>query len=299
MILAIDAGNTRIKWGLLNDATGELTNLGACFHDALTSAAFPQTTSITTVIISNVAGESIAKALQQKLDQSFKYSRVKVKWIASTRQAGSLTNGYDDPVTLGSDRWSAMVGAWHQTQQSCVVVSIGTSITIDLIYANPDNAEQRSATFVGGTIMPGLLTMAKSLRTNTAALPDIQTHMAQTPNMTELGLTKYGTPSTIGTNTTDAISHGIFNAVLGAIEQTATSLFQLSQTKPLVVLSGGDAAPIAKRLQQISPENSVIKEMRIIENLVLLGLFYLCNPSASIKATASLHSNVSKVSKVK
>ena len=61
--LAIDAGNTRIKWGLFN-ASGIIIEQGACFHAALSMLALPVAARI---VVSNVADTQIQAQLKKLL----------------------------------------------------------------------------------------------------------------------------------------------------------------------------------------------------------------------------------------
>jgi hypothetical protein len=54
-------------------------------------------------------------------------------------EEAGLTNGYDHPSRLGSDRWVAMIGARHhvlaRAPRPLVVVMVGTAVTVDAIDA--------------------------------------------------------------------------------------------------------------------------------------------------------------------
>ena len=59
-LLAIDAGNTRVKWGLF-DKSGKMLESGTVVNAELQSMQLP---SASRVIISNVAGNDIATQLK-------------------------------------------------------------------------------------------------------------------------------------------------------------------------------------------------------------------------------------------
>lgn len=158
-ILTIDAGNTRVKWGLFNKE-GVMLSHGACLHGDLAHANFPE---VSRVIISNVAGTKIRAELEKKLAASST-----IHWIEAQTIACSVKSNYEKPETLGTDRWAALIAAWHIKQTPCVVVNAGTAVTIDALSVNQ---QTKQAEFIGGLILPGLNLMQQSLGLATAQLP--------------------------------------------------------------------------------------------------------------------------------
>lgn len=261
MLLTIDAGNTRTKWAVFNKA-GEITNDGVCDNRALSTADFsPSTLMYGRVVISNVAGEAHAYLLAEKLAP---YARP-VRWIKSTTQACGLRNRYDQAETLGTDRWAALIAAWHIKQAPCVVVNAGTAVTIDSLSVEPQSHTSQ-ATFIGGLILPGLNLMQQSLGLATAQLPKL----ALAKNRTE-------TPPTdiFATNTADAIYAGALHAIVGAITQMAHELKVRCKQAPFIVISGGNAPMIYQQLIKQNPAIEMTKQAVIVDNLVLQGLYLL------------------------
>jgi type III pantothenate kinase len=253
MLLAIDAGNTRIKWGLF-DAEGKLQSHGACLHAALNKCIFPQAAK---VIISNVAGKKIKALLTEQLAKN-----INIQWLTVTSQAGQVINGYDQPETLGTDRWAAMIGAWHLHQQSCIVVNAGTTVTIDALIA-----EDKSVRFIGGMILPGINLMYKSLNLNTAQLADVS-------EVTNASSVK-ALSTQLGTNTQAVIKSGVMNSIVGAISQMIEIFSEQTRQLPLMILSGGDANMITQRLATNLKNKHKTHAIIVIDHLVLLGLLNL------------------------
>lgn len=250
-ILAIDAGNTRVKWCLF-DAGGNMLENCACPNTELAMAKFPNAVH---VIISNVAGNAIAELLRSLLSNS-----ATIHWVQAQSAACHVINRYDKPATLGSDRWAALIAAWHIKHAPCVVVNAGTAVTIDALSILPENNEN-PAEFIGGLILPGLNLMQQSLGLATAQLPKVE----PAPNFSRL------TPITIfAQNTTDAIHAGTLHAILGAVELMAHALTQQCKQTPYVIISGGNAEIIKDNLR-----NDMVKQALIVDNLVLLGLYLL------------------------
>ena len=253
MLLSIDVGNTRTKWALFN-AAGEIQQQAACLNQALTTAEFSASTlGYTRIIISNVAGPDLALLLIEKLTP---YARP-IHWLQSTAQAAGLVNSYTPCASLGSDRWAALIAAWHIKHAPCVVVNAGTAVTIDALSIG---SRLNSGRFLGGLIMPGLDLMQHSLGMAAAQLP--KSHTAP-PTQAEI----------FATSTTTAIYAGAIFAVLGAITQMAHALQQQCQQAPSVIISGGNAALIYQQLEHNPIVNGLMLDASIVDSLVLQGLY--------------------------
>ncbi len=238
MLLLIDAGNTRVKWALADDgaAAGDWIASGALSHAELPQlAAQWQGRTPARALLSNVAGEGIAAQLQALLPGAGVPEQA-MRWFRSLPSCAGVVNGYRDPAQLGCDRFASLVGARHRhPSRALLVVTAGTATTVDALDA--------SGRFIGGMILPGLGTMARSLALNTAQLPAVDD--ATTERL-------------FADNTRDAIISGCLHAQVGAIAQ---ALAQLPGAR--CVLSGGAAQYIAPHLPQ---------DLERIDNLVLLGL---------------------------
>ncbi len=232
MILCIDSGNSRIKWGV-HDA-GRWLEVGFVAHadvDRLTSLArrLPQETR---VILANVAGDAALASIRQALTPC----RPALHEVKSASDAGGVVNLYQVPGRLGVDRWSALIGARGLTSAPCLVLMAGTATTIDTLDGD--------GRFLGGLILPGLDLMRLSLARDTAQLPFSDGRFERTPR-----------------RTADAIQTGCLHAQLGAIER----MFRLVAAEPgsLCLLNGGAAAALAPLLEC---------PLREVDNLVLEGL---------------------------
>lgn len=116
------------------------------------------------------------------------------------------------PETVGADRLAQASAAWLRTRGPCVVVSMGTAITIDVV--------NRRGEFVGGLIAPGLRLMARALHDHTALLPEVEPARMKSP---------------VGRHTRDAIRAGISFAAEGLIRAA------LARSRGRVFGTGGDA----------------------------------------------------------
>lgn len=251
MLLLIDAGNTRVKWGVpqqdalfdarLPDGAGRWLNIGSAGRDEadLLVQAW-QGLPVTRVLISNVAGSSMKVTLLTSLRAAFG-EQIDVTWFASQAELAGVRNGYRNPAQLGCDRFASAIGAHALFPgQALIVATCGTATTVDAITADGE--------FIGGMILPGLGVMATSLALNTAQLPQIQE------------ISAVATP--FADNTTDAIIAGCIAAQTGAIER-AVALHRQQQGEVLCVLAGG-AGPILASYLATPCEK--------VDNLVLIGL---------------------------
>jgi type III pantothenate kinase len=253
-LLAIDAGNTRVKWGLF-DANGTLLVNGACLNAEIVYTKLPAATRI---IISNVAGEYIKKQLEEILPK-----HIPTHWITAKGSECGVNSRYDQPEKLGTDRWAALVAAWNIKQAPCVVVNAGTAVTIDALANNHDQGE-----FIGGMILPGIYLMQQSLGVAAAQLPLIQAEKSTSALSEQF-------QDIFAKNTADAMRAGAINAACGAIKQMHSALAVLTSEEkqtPYIFISGGNAQLIKDNLL-----SDVTNLALIVDNLVLRGLYLIDN----------------------
>lgn len=259
MLLAIDCGNTRTKWAVFNTA-GDICFQGACLNKTLNSVDFhPTALHYNRVAISNVAGEEIKTLLINKLAQY----KLSILWLKSTSQICGVLNRYSKPETLGTDRWAALIAAWHIKHAPCVVVNAGTAITIDALSVQPHTSGQ--AEFIGGYILPGLNLIQQSLGQATAQLPVLTSLQLETTAAMHL-------KDIFPKNTADAIATGALQAACGAITLMSSQLYLECKQIPQIIISGGNAQAIKNGLM-----SDVTNHALIVDNLVLHGLYLLEN----------------------
>ncbi len=232
-MLLLDVGNSRCKWALVQQGAwvhqGVVGNTEwLALQHALCVLPAPSR-----IMVSNVAGEAMAQRL----------SAVCAGWkrplefvTASVGQCG-VRNGYERPERLGSDRWAALIAAWNQFGEACLVVNCGTATTVDALSARGE--------FLGGLILPGVSLMQHSLATNTAQLMEEQGELRDFPR-----------------NTADAIHSGMLRATLGAIRHQYGLLEAGGAT--VRCLLGGGAADVVQPHLDLPSER--------MDNLVLTGL---------------------------
>jgi type III pantothenate kinase len=224
--LAIDIGNTRLKWAMYDHARPGATLLqqGAVFLETIDVLADEQWTDLPAPSImlgSAVAGDAVRRRVQEQME----LWDVEPHWVVSSTAEAGITNGYDHPNRLGADRWVALAGARGRVLEGgaprpALVVMVGTAVTVDALDA--------SGHFLGGLILPGFGLMLRALEMGTAGLKVPTGEVVDFP-----------------TNTSDALMSGGANALAGAIERQARRLKQRTGQEPLMLMTGGAAVKLA------------------------------------------------------
>ena len=159
LILAIDCGNSRLKWGLHGSAGWRAQGM----HDYADLQGFagqlraqPRADRVVAV---NVAGPLVGEAVAAAVAAP----GIPQHWVKSQSAQYGVRNLYDHPEQLGADRWAALIGARALHDGACLVVCAGTATTVDILDAEGG--------FQGGLILPGVELMCRALAANTAQLP--------------------------------------------------------------------------------------------------------------------------------
>lgn len=265
MLLLVDAGNTKVKWALVEasapprEALGRWVAFGSASHaDAALLGREWRGLGVSRVLVSNVAGSEMGALLEHGLREA---GAGRIGWFSAVEHLSGVRNAYREPGRLGSDRFAAMLGARAlHPGQALVVANSGTATTIDALEAD--------GTQVGGMILPGLPLMADALARHTAQLPLVKMDRLDRLDASEApagreapGLAGMPT-SGFGGDTEDAILCGCLAAQAGAVEH-AMALLARRAGGARCILSGGAAAAIGAVLEV---------PHQIVDNLVMLGL---------------------------
>ena len=239
MLLTIDVGNSRIKVAVFEH------NKQVDFFIFETNEAlknfeniFQKYPNLQKIILSSVG----------KLDEevvNFIKSQFQTE-IIDHKSKFPFTNLYATPETLGIDRMVLAAGATLMyPNQNKLIIDAGTCITYDFV-----NAENE---YLGGAISPGIKIRYKSLNNYTSKLPL---------------LTLSEDFEIIGNSTKSAIHSGVINGVIFEIEGFI-SQYSLKNQDLTIILTGGDAEFLAKRLKSTIFANSNF----LLESLNLLSLY--------------------------
>ncbi len=234
MILAVDAGNTRLKWGLHDGGSWLEKGWVATADAAQLADAWRELAPPDRIVASNVAGFGV----RARLTEVCRRWPAEIHWAVAGESLCGVRNGYDNPAQLGSDRWAALIAARAVAPRGSVVVNAGTALTVDALSAD--------GRFLGGLIAPGLAAMRRALAESTAAVSADGGRFDIFPG-----------------NTADAVYTGALSAMAGAVERMAAALLEAQGDDPTRLLSGGDAQLLLPLLSG---------ETMMMDNLVLEGL---------------------------
>ncbi len=237
MILAIDAGNSRVKWGW-HDGKGWTSVATVSLVEFAAASDHINPFSVThddpeRIIISNVAGDGA----HQLLVNWTRIFDVEPLWLRAEAKRCGVTNQYERPEQLGPDRWAALIAARAVHSGPCLVVNSGTATTVDMLTAD--------GVFRGGAILPGVELMRFVLHEHTGRLPLDEGSYRDQPR-----------------KTADAIETGCRHAQAGAVERMYRVLRDV-ELNPLCIVAGGAGRSLVDQLSM---------PRRYVENLVLDGL---------------------------
>ena len=242
--LAIDVGNTRLKWALYEapQPGSALLAQGAEFLDhidRLAEGAWASLPAPTRMLGCVVAGDAVKRRVEEQME----LWDVPASWVVASAQEAGVRNGYDHPSRLGCDRWIAIIGARQRmlTQgpaRPLVVVMVGTAVTVEAL-----DAEGK---FLGGLILPGHGIMLRALESGTAGL-----HVPT------------GEVQLFPTNTSDALTSGGTYAIAGAVERMVQHVAQHCGADPVCMMTGGAGWKMAP---------SMTRSFELVDNLIFDGL---------------------------
>jgi len=223
MILELDCGNSFIKWRVIDPAahggvqasgvSGEVDHL----LDELLALSSVRISKCRLVSVrSDSETELLAGAIAKSLG-------IEVVCAASSKGLGGVTNGYKDFQRLGLDRWLAIVGAYQLCGRPCIVIDLGTAVTIDLVGEGGEH--------LGGYITPGMSLLTEQLRTHTKRiLYDAQEAQAALSDTSP------------GRSTSEAVERGCLKMLHGYIESQIASAAYYFGEQPEIFVTGGDAS---------------------------------------------------------
>jgi len=236
MILAIDAGNSRVKWGW-HDGSEWTSIATVSLIEFAASSDHVNPFSMThddpeRIVISNVAGDGA----HQLLVNWTSIFDAEPLWLRADTERCGVSNSYEKPELLGPDRWAALIAARAIHNGASLVVNAGTATTVDML---------ADGTFLGGAILPGVELMRFVLHEHTGRLPIQDGEHREMPR-----------------NTVDAIETGCRHAQAGAVERMYR-VFRDIAPAPLCIVAGGAGRTLVDQLSM---------PRRYVENLVLDGL---------------------------
>jgi type III pantothenate kinase len=251
--LAVDVGNTRLKWSLyLRAGVGvEPVASGAEFLENIDKLADGEWAALPApqqMLGCCVAGDAIKRRVEEQMEELWV---VPAHWVVASAAEAGVVNGYDHPTRLGADRWVGMIGARHRMlgqgpKRPMVVVMVGTAVTVEAVDAD--------GRFLGGFILPGHGIMLRALESGTAGLHVPTGEVREFP-----------------TNTSDALTSGGTFAISGAIERMVQHVRHRCGAEPACYMTGGAG-------WKMVPHMSIAFEL--LESLIFDGLLVIAEARA-------------------
>ena len=215
----IDIGNSAIKW--------RTSDSKVCSEKTsdFVSNTLPQADS---AWVSAVANLNIIEDIKTLFKE--------FHLVQSQKNCNNLVVAYDDPSSLGSDRFCAMLGSMnHFPQRPILLMDIGSAMTFDII--------DGTGFHQGGLIMPGLASLRKSFtKFETNDLSVLDTYLAS--------------------DTDNAWKNGTQAMLISSINNQIDR-FEDKYADGVVAICGGTVDEIKSQLP---------KSIQIFDNLVLDGL---------------------------
>lgn len=229
MLLAIDAGNTDVKfaifdgkkskaiWRIKTDAARTCDEY-VVFLAKLFELSKLKFSDINDCIVSSVVPDANFQ-LRLMCHSAFK---VKPIFIGKEIKKFDLKILLDKPEEVGADRIANAISAITYYQAPAIVVGFGTATTFDVV--NKDGA------YCGGAIAPGVNLSLNALHMGAAKLPKVSISRPE---------------SAIGTNTVNAMQSGIYWGYVALASGMIERLKSEIKGKPFVIATGG-LAPLFK-----------------------------------------------------
>lgn len=247
MILALDVGNTNIVIGCIDNGKiifdGRLATNSAK-TDMEFAVLLKNILTLNKIDIESLEG-SIISSVVPPINQSLKKAVKLVTGHTPMTISGceGLKVGLDDPSQLGDDLIVGAITVLNDFPPPVIMIDMGTATTIFVI--------DKTRTFLGGSIIPGLMISQKALTQTASLLPSISLEAPQ---------------SVIGRNTIDAMKSGAILGYASMIDGMIDKIEAELGEKSTIIATGG--------LSKCIIENCT-HDIIYDENLLLRGLWLI------------------------
>jgi len=247
MMLEVDAGNSRLKWRLV-DVGGSCINCidsGALNYDA-SLVEFLTTdfrfADVNCLLVSDVSKNELVHELCNIYNKCLSAKNV---FIASAqKKLNGVQFVYQDIDRLGVDRCLGMVAAYEKFNAGVLVVDCGSAITADVVSAE--------GVHIGGCIIPGFNLLRSSLSHGTSDIllgGEVESFCG------------------LGSSTIECVENGLAVMVRASLE--AFVAIAKEHKVEVFVLTGGDAVLVEK----LGVKNYIICEDLVFKGLEIVSPF--------------------------
>jgi len=218
MIIGIDCGNSYVKVGFFEE--GKLKNIIKLPSVDIQNFRIPS--ELKKLKIEIIAVASVSPSVSKKIEELF--SSLKKEILKIKPQDCNIPLNIKNKKCVGIDRVLNCKAAFSIYKRPCIVIDIGTAITIDVV--------DKKGNFTGGVILPGPELWIKSLET---------TSLINSPSLLKKNIL-------VGKNTDECITSGINNGISGAIENIVKKLKKFYKNS-VVILTGGWCDYYSKKIK--------------------------------------------------
>ncbi len=243
MLLAIDIGNSSIKFGVFDNeklvSRFTIPTIRTLNSDEINSQISDKINhKISAIVISSVVTE-LRETFQNFGEKFFNISPF---FVDNTFDFG-LEIKYFPPENLGVDRIIAAFAAVEKYGKPCIVCDFGTATNIEVVNSK--------GVYLGGTIVAGINLLADALHKRTSKLPLVELAKPE---------------KVIGNSTISCIQSGVFYGYVGLTEGIINKIIDELGEIPKVVATGGYAKLIAENTEiiEIIDENLMLEGLRLI-----------------------------------
>lgn len=250
MTLVMDIGNTNIKialfdkkemvkyWRISTSRTYTSDEYGVTLESMFHHA------QLSTDVVDEVMISSVVPTVNFTIDHMCQdYFKVKPTFVNPGIKTG-INIKYENPRELGSDRICNAVAAYYIYGGPCIFIDFGTATSYGVV--------DKSGSFLGGCISPGIRISSEALVTGTAKLPHFE-------------LIKPA--SVISKNTIANLQSGLIFGYVGQVEYLISRMkYEIGEADIKVIATGGFAHLIASETKKIDTIDRflTLKGLRLI-----------------------------------
>jgi type III pantothenate kinase len=249
VIFLIDVGNSRTKYVQFDNKT--LSTVTQLNNDHFTADYFSHYFSKAKQVVMANVGHLV---LTQRLANWCQDQGVCFTEVQSEQRKNTLISAYQEPTTLGIDRWLALLGAINlYPQKRVLIIDAGTATTVDLLAS--DGQHQ------GGWILSGIEALFDTIIQKSTL---VHANKSTMPNVA------------FGKSTTDNVNNACWAATLGMIEQAIKQAQQLGEIEHIIFTGGNGQALKDLLLENNKHSNELGYKVEHNEKLIFLGLKSYC-----------------------
>ena len=244
MILALDIGNTNIVLGCVDHNR----NVEALFRikTDISRTSWQYAVEINSMLsLNNIdKGRLNGSILTSVMQEAVKITAGLDTMVVGPGVKTGLNIALDNPKQVGSDLVVDAVATIQQYKLPAIVFDMGTATTVSVI--------DKSKTYIGGMIIPGIMVCQESLTARTSQLPKISLEPPK---------------KIIGTNTVDCMKSGAVYGSAAMVDGIIDSIEQELGERTTVIATGGIAPSImlyCKHKNIVIDNDLLLKGLRII-----------------------------------